>query len=373
MKRIHKIYFPVVIAIVSGMVLQSCGNSKSEEKEAGSSDSSSSAPVSVNAFLLNEGNLSTTLTIPGELIAFQNVDLYAKVSSFIKKLYVDVGSQVSRGQLLAVMEAPEINAQEDAANSQVQSLKALYLSDKATYDRLFETSKTPGTVSPNELEIADAKQKSDYAQYQAAISNVHQIQANRNYLEIRAPFDGIITARNVSSGAYVGPATTAIFNLQEQRKLRLVIDVPSTNSGNLTMNSTVNFTVKSLPGQTFKAKVSRLAGALDNKLRSQHIEADVENDSKILLPGMVTEVSMPLNNTRKSFVIPSSALLNSTLGVYVIKASNNKSLWSPVSTGARNADSVEVYGDLKKGDTIITSVTEEIRDSAAINGKLNIQ
>lgn len=377
MNSIIKPYIPAVAAMLLSGVIQSCSSSKAKPENNADSGSAAATVNIVNAFRVQAGHLSTSTTIPGELTAFQNVDIYAKVSSFVKKLYVDVGSQVSQGQLLAVMEAPEINAQIDAASSRVESQKAIYLSSKATYDRLLETSKTPGTVSPNELEIADAKQKSDYAQYQSALATVNEIHDNRNYLEIRAPFSGIITARNVSAGAYVGPAGAGsalpIFTLQEQRKLRLVIDLPVSSAGTLKANDEVSFTVKSLPGQTFKAKIARLAGALDDKLRSQHIEADVINDNKILLPGMVAEVSMPLDNSRKALVIPATALLNSTRGIFVIRADNNKTIWTPVATGANTGDSVEVYGDLHPNDTLISTVTEEIRDSAGLNGSLKIQ
>lgn len=376
MNRINKFYTIIVAAFAASSVLQSCGNAKSA-KAATNTDSSAATTNIVNAFQVRQGHLSSSLTMPGELTAFQNVDIYAKVSSFVKKLYADVGSEVSQGQLLAVMDAPEINAQIDAATSRVESQKAIYLSSKATYDRLLETSKTPGTVSPNELEIADAKQKSDYAQYQSALATVKEIHDNRNYLEIRAPFSGIVTARNVSAGAYVGTAGAGsvmpIFTLQEQKKLRLVINVPASTSGTLKAGDEVSFTVKSLPGQTFKAKVTRLAGALDDKLRSQHIEADVTNAGKILLPGMVAEVSMPLDNARSAFVIPSSALLNIAKGIYVIKVDDNKTIWTPVVTGTNTGDSVEVYGNLRKNDTLITTVTEEVRDSAAVNGNLQIQ
>lgn len=374
----NKVYSAIFASCVMSVLLQSCGNAKSAKTENnGSSDSAAATINTVSAFRVQEGHLSTSLTIPGELTAFQNVDIYAKVSSFVKKLYVDVGSEVSQGQLLAVMEAPEINAQIDAASSRVESQKALYLSSKATYDRLLETSKTPGTVSPNELEISDAKQKSDYAQYLSALATVKEIHDNRNYLEIRAPFSGIVTTRNVSTGAYVGPAGAGsampIFTLQEQRKLRLVINVPVSAAGSLKAKDEVSFTVKSLPGQTFKAKIARLAGALDDKLRSQHIEADVTNDNKILLPGMVAEVSMPLDNSRKAFVIPTAALLNSAKGIFVIKASENKTIWTPVVTGANTGDSVEVYGNLHANDTLISTVTEEVRDSTDLNGSLKIQ
>ncbi|MBO9618675.1 MAG: efflux RND transporter periplasmic adaptor subunit [Niabella sp.] len=356
----------------AGMLIQGCKSSNAEEEK----KTEKPAVTTVPAFLLSEGSLSDTLSLPGELVAFQNVDLFAKVSSFVKKLYVDVGSEVRQGQLLAVMEAPEMNAQHDGAQSKVKSQEAIYLASKATYDRLLETSKTPGTVSQNDLDMANARQKSDYAQFMAAKSAVKEITDTRNYLEIRAPFSGVITARNVSAGAYVGPGAGAVpmFTLQEQKKLRLVVNLPESNAGVLNQNGSVKFAVKSLPGRYFEARTSRVSGALDNRLRAQRVEMDVHNDNKVLLPGMIPEVKIPLHSgNTQVFVIPNSALLNSSLGVFVIKVINGKTVWVPVSTGVKTTDKISVYGNLTKNDTLITTVTEEVRNGAAVNGKIDLQ
>lgn len=203
-----------------------------------------------------------------------------------------------------------------------------------------ETSKTPGTISPNDLDLALARQKSDYAQLQAAKAAYHEVTANKDYLEIRAPFNGIITARNVNPGAYVGPSGKGselpMFTLQEQKKLRLVIAVPEAYSSYLHDNSEVKFSVKAFPGQVFSAKVNRLAGALDTKLRSQRIEMDVLNPDKKLLPGMIADVNLPLNNKDSSLTAPKSAVLNATTGTFVIRVNGNKAEWVPVQKGQRS-------------------------------------
>ena len=325
---------------------------------------------------LQTGQISNGLQIPGELVAFQQVDLYAKVNSFVKKLYVDVGSQVKAGQLLATMEAPEVNAQLSGAESRLKSQEAIYLASKATYDRLLETSKTPGTVSRNDLDLAYAKQRSDEAQLDAARAAHREVKDTRNYLEIRAPFSGIITARNVSSGAYVGPSGKGsdlpIFTLQEQEHLRLVVSVPEAYTTYINQESELSFKVKSLPGDTFKAKVSRLAGALDSRLRSQRTEMDVLNKDKKLLPGMIAEVNIPLTGQTGTFVLPTSAVLNATSGIFILKVSSNKVNWIPVKTGRSDDSSTEVFGNLNVNDVIVKSASEEIRDgSDAATVKMN--
>lgn len=366
MSRYSRLSFSFLSLILVAVIAESCGNSTAKEKE---DKATSVATPALDAFSLTKGNLSSSIQIPGELQAYQQVDVYAKVSSFVKKLYVDVGSEVKEGQLLATMEAPEINSQMAGADSRLKSYEAIYLSSKATYDRLLQTSKTPGTVSQNDLDVAFAKQRSDEAQLEAAKAAKREVGDTRNYLEIRAPFNGVITIRNVSAGAYVGPAGKGsdlpMLTLQEQKKLRLVISVPEAYTSYINNQSVVGFTVHSLANQKFTAKVSRLAGALDTRLRSQRTEMDVENADKKLLPGMIAEVSIPLNANTNAFVIPATAVLNSTEGVFVIRVENNKTVWVPVKTGRIDDDKAEVFGDIKEGDVLVTKASEEVRNGNA--------
>lgn len=359
---------PIAALLAGAVVWQACSPSNAG---GGANEGAAEAEApSVAVFELKNDQLSSSLKIPGELIAYQQVDLYAKVSSFIKTLHADVGSEVRAGQLLATLEAPELNSQLLGAASRLKSQEATYLASKATYERLLQTSKTPGTVSQNDLDLALARQDADLAQLEAARASHAEVADMRNYLEIRAPFGGVITARNVSAGAYVGPSgrgsEAPIFTLQEHRKLRLVVSVPESYTSYLQKNGEVAFTVKSLPNQPFTANVSRLAGALDTRLRAQRIEMDVDNAEKRLLPGMVAEVAIPLGSLDNSFVVPSSAVLHSTQGVYLIKVSDGKAAWVPVSTGATASDKTEVFGDIREGDTLVVTANEEIRDGSAL-------
>jgi membrane fusion protein, multidrug efflux system len=321
-------------------------------------------------FILQKEKLSSDLSMPGELIAFQQVDLYAKVNSFVKKLNADVGSEVQDGQLLAVMEAPEINSQLSSADSRISSLEATYNGSKANYNRLLETSKTPGTISPNELDLAFAKEQSDLAQLQAAKSSYREIKDTKNYLEIKAPFSGVITARNVSTGAYVGPSGKGselpLFTLQEQKKLRLVVDIPEVYTSYLKNKNEVRFTVKSLPDATFSASIQRMAGALDYKLRSQRIEMDVINKDKKLLPGMVAEITIGLPGQDSTYLVPSTAIINSAEGIYVIRSNRGKAEWIAVKKGRMEQDRVEIFGNLSRGDSLVLNANEEIRKGSEI-------
>jgi len=360
-------------AIAAAGLFSSCSSSDGEAKEKSREakekpTDSTAAPAAT--FPLQKGRLSTTLYIPGELIAFQQVDLYAKENSFVKKLNVDVGSEVREGQLLASLEAPELLSQLSGAQARLKSQEAIYIASKANYDRIVETSKTPGTISRNDIDQADAHQKSDYAQLEAARSAYSQVAETLKYLEVRAPFNGVISARNVNTGAYVGPSGKGsefpLFTLQEQRHLRLVVSVPEAYTGYLTDKDEVKFKVRSRPDEWFRAKVKRLAGALDNRLRAERTEMDVINNDKKLLPGMVAEVSIPLPARDSTFVVPKSAIVNSTERVFVIRVVDHKAQWVDVKMGREENGKAEIYGSLNAGDQIIKVASEERRDGSDV-------
>jgi len=372
MKRpTHKAVRSLLPLFGSLVILSAVSSCHSEEKsEETTEKEAAAAPEPTDVFALHKGKLSSALRIPGELIAYRDVDMYAKVSGFVRKIYADVGSEVKEGQLLAVAEAPELNAQLAAAESRLKSQEALYIASKANYDRFVEASKTQGAVAQSSLEQTLAKQNSDYAQLQAARSSYKEVADMKKYLEIRAPFSGIISLRNVSTGAYIGPSGKGsdlpLFVLTEQKRLRLVISVPEAYTGYVNSGDEVKFTVKAFPEKTFTGKVQRLAGALDKRLRSERVEVDVINNDRKLLPGMVAEVSIPLPTKSNTFVVPKSAVVSATSGVFVIRVVNNKAEWVDVQKGLEANDKVEVFGKLTEGDQIITTANEEIRNGSPV-------
>lgn len=350
-------------------VVSSCSHSAAHDEKPSDENT---VPVA-ETFSLKKEKLSTQIQLPGELIAFQAVDLYAKVTGFVKELKVDIGSEVKAGQVLATLEAPEFMSQKSAAESRLKSQEATYTASNANYKRLLETSKTPGTISQNDLDLAEAKKNSDYANLEAARASFREITEIQNYLVIRAPFNGIITARNVNLGAYVGPTGRGsefpIFTLQEQKKLRLVVSIPEAYTGYLAHGNEVSFKVRSLPSETFTARVERTAKALDVKLRSERIEFDIDNKDGKLLPGAVADVSIPLARRDSSFVIPKTALVNSSEGLFVIKLADNKAERIAVKKALEAKNKIEVFGDLAIGDQLLLKASDEIKDGTVLQAK----
>ena len=359
----HWLTFPSALCL--SVIFSSCGGTANREVN----ETPAAAPAA-EVFLLQKGKLSASIQMPGELIPFQQVDLYARVNGFVKKLYADVGTEVKAGQLLAAMEAPELGSQLAGADSRLKAQEAIYTASKANYDRLFETSKTPGTISPNDLDQANARKNADYAQWQSAKSAYKEIADNRNYLEIRAPFAGVISTRNVNPGAIAGPAGKGsdlpLFILQDQRKLRLAVLVPESAAGYINSTTNISFTVKGRPNEKFSAMVKRASGSLDARLRSERIEMDINNNDKKLLPGMVAEVTIPTSAIDSGFIVPKTAIVNSTERIFVIKISKGMAQWIDVKNGREAVGKVEVYGPLNLGDTLITVANEERRNGSAV-------
>jgi len=369
--NIVKNKYTLAITLIALVGFSACSDKKQKDEIAQTEKQENAIDTpSVTVVPIARGTLNSTITVPGELVPFQEVDIYAKVTSYVKKLYVDIGSEVHTGQLLATLEAPELNSQLAASESHIKQQEAVYFASKATYDRLLSTSKTPGTVSQNDLEQAEAKKNSDLANVDAAKSDYKAVAANLDYLQIRAPFDGVVSSRNVNLGAYVGPAGKGsdmpIFVIQEQSKMRLVISVPELYTGGLSSKDEVTFSVKALPNRKFKAQVKRLAGALDEKLRSERLEMDVYNKNKELLPGMYADVDLPIPSHDSSFIVPKTAVVTSTEKVFVIRVNNNRAEWVDVKKGFQAGGNMEIYGELKPGDKLVAKANDEIRDGQPV-------
>lgn len=370
-QRQNKTFIALTFLFAATALLSACGPNKEDKDtqqqtiaQENAIDTPAVVPVAVT-----KGKLTSNLTVPGELQPYNTVNLYAKINSYVKNLYVDIGSQVHQGELLATLEAPEINSQMEEAKSRIQQAKAVYYADKATYDRLYNTSKTPGTISQNDLEQARAKMQSDSANVEGARSQLKEVSANLNYLQIRAPFDGVITLRNINPGTYVGPGSGSnqpLFVLEDHKRLRLVISVPEAFTGGLSDKTHVSFTVREVQGQVFDAEVKRLAGALDEKLRSERLEVDVNNAKGNLLPNMYADVNVPLPNRDSAFILPKTAVVTSTEKVFVITIVNNRAKWVDVQKGLATKDQMEVFGNLHVGDQVVTTGTDEIRDGQPV-------
>src|ERR1700744_4303752 len=245
---------------------------------------------------VSEKELSSSARLPGQLVPFNEVNLFPKLNGFIKQIFVDRGSVVKKGQLLAVLEAPEMETELQAANSKYLQAQENAEASKEKYERLKQAAQEPGSVSPLDLDNATSKMKADEAMAQSERSNVGSVKAMQDYLRIYAPFDGMIVQRNVSPGALVAPGKSTdqpMFILQDIHKMRLTVSIPEDYVDKVDLTKPVAFTFNAMPGQEQTAKISRSANALGS-MRSEAIEIDVINKNGHLKPGMYAEVKIPM-------------------------------------------------------------------------------
>jgi len=360
-------------------------------------------------------DMERQLHLPGELRAYQDVAIYPKVQGFVETINVDRGSVVRRGQMLIRMSAPEMASRTAEAQARVGATKEQRLemearvrsvreqraeaaaklsADEGTYRRLKGASATPGVVAENDVDIARQNVEADKAHIRlleenekaaqavvqsqsenekAAVSSATSVRDIEAYLSIRAPFDGIVTERNVDTGSLAGPSSggssAPMLRIQQISKLRLVVAVPEAEVAGVTRGDRINFTVPAYPGGTFSGVVARLSHTLDDKTRTMPVEVDVMNESVSLAPGMFPEVIWPARRSQPSLFVPASAIAVTTERTFVVRIRNGVIEWVDVKRGGSAGDLVEVFGDLAENDVVATRGTDELRIGARVNVK----
>jgi membrane fusion protein (multidrug efflux system) len=342
-------------------------------------------PPTIDVVRVVEQPVDVTLSMPGELEAYEAVAIYPKVTAFVKTVRVDRGSQVHAGELLAQLEAPELAAQRSEGQSKVQATEAQLASmrakadaDASTLDKLKGAAATPGVVAGNDVIVAEKTVEADRSQIAAAAQNVESArQALRStvdiegYLRVTAPFDGVVTERNVHPGALVGPnsgsaSTLPMLRLVQNSRLRLVVPVPQAYVSGITKGTTVTFSVSGYPAQKFSGTIARLAQAVDVKTRTMAVELDVTNRDGRLATGTFCEVQWPVRRPGPSLFVPSGSVATTTDRTFLVRVRNGLTEWVTVSTGLTSGGLVEVFGDVGVGDTIAARGTDEIRAGSEV-------
>ncbi len=328
-------------------------------------------------------SVERTALLPGELFPYLRTDLYAKVTGFVEKVSVDRGSTVAEGARLVTLSAPELAAQLAEAESRVAAVEsqraeaaAKLTAAESTYERLKAASATPGVVAENDLVLAgkavDAARSAASAfsdQIKAASSAAAAIRDLQGYLTVTAPYDGIITERDVHPGALVGPAgerSAPLLKIEQISRLRLTVAVPEADVGALVKGARVIFTVPAYPGQIFEGVIARVSHSLDMKTRTMPVELDVENPGLKLSPGMYPEVRWPIRRTNPSLLVPATSIVTTTERSFVIRIKAGVAEWVSVTRGAPAGDLVEVYGSLKAGDVVVRRGTDELREGTRV-------
>jgi membrane fusion protein (multidrug efflux system) len=360
------------------VVLASCHSEKKQE-----STTTAVPEVEITPVKSLQPALETAL--PGELKPWNKTPIFPRVKGYVGVVKADRGTVVKRGDVLAVLEAPEIVSALNHVQAQVASAEATLIEQGAkvrastlTYQRMTETSRTKGAVSANEMDQALSRMSADSALTRAAQSNLLAAKAQHaaqsqlvSYLTVRAPFDGTVTERNISPGELVGPEgnTKPMFVLEDHAKLRLTVAVPENLSNSISDNSAVSFVVQADPQKEYKARFARSANSLSENNRTMMAEFDVNNADGALKAGMYAQVKLPVTRNKATLFVPRTALIQSTEGVFVIRLQENVAEWLSVQRGNTLDSLVEVFGPLQEGENIVLKANEELRNGQAVTVK----
>jgi RND family efflux transporter MFP subunit len=317
-------------------------------------------PIDVQVMTPVRRDLTYSITLPATLSPLYQTTLYAKVSGYLKWIGPDKGDWAKKDQVVAIIDAPEVE-------EQYQQAVADYKIKKITFERLDKVWKeAPEVIAKQDVDVAEAA-------YQGAKNLMQQRAALRDYTKVRAPFDGIITARFADPGALIQIATTSVtsamplFTLMDLETIRIYTNVPQEDTPAIKPGTTeAILTVNELPGRQFKGVVTRTTFALDPSTRSLLVEIDVSNTDHALQPGTYGQVTLLLHQKRNALVIPAGAIMTNGAGKSVFIVENDRAVMVPIRTGISDGRWVEVTEGLTGTEEVIAVGRAKLTEGAPV-------
>jgi len=351
------------------LLLAACSGNGGQPNVA--ADTATAVPDTVPVFVLAPDTLKKTVELPGELIPYEQADLYAKVQGFVRAMKADIGDHVKKGQTLAIIEAPEVNTRFSEAEAALQAAKAKWAGSRDQFERLYRASRaqTPGIVAPVDLERSRSQMLADSASYEASRKQAQAYKEVSGYLYITAPFDGVITARKADPGALVG-TQAMLLTIQHNQTLRLRVAVPEIYVAAASVTRNIDFRVDAYPSQRFPAVLTRKTETIDPATRTELWEFSVDNSARQLKAGAFAYVKLKLERGGLSFIVPPSAIATTQERKFVIRVNEGKAEWLDVRQGITNDSGIEVFGDLRNGDTVLVKATDERKPGTSAYWKL---
>lgn len=341
------------------------------------------APPPVDIVVAKPATVGQDLVLPGETAAWYETTIYARVNGYVAKWLVDIGDRVTKGQVLATIETPELDAELQAARAQlktseaqVQARKAEAEFSKTTNERWRDSPK--GVVSEQEreskkadYESAEARVLAAKAQVASDQSKVDQFAALTEFRQVKAPFDGTVTERKIDVGNLVtagsGSTTTPLYRMAQTDPLRIFVNVPQSASGEL-MNAGVPAQIRAAGavGGTFTGKIARSSESLNAQARTMRVEVDMPNATHALVPGMYVNVAFQLPS-RGSVEVPAAALIFRAGGTQVAHVdADGKVQFQNVVIARDNGSLVELSSGVQPGDRLVLNISSQIATGQAV-------
>jgi RND family efflux transporter MFP subunit len=348
----------IVAAVVIFGIMARHGSERTLEKE-----TAAAAIPSVNVVYPRPSTLSPEISLPGNTQAFVDAPIYARTSGYLKSWYFDIGAHVKKGQLMAVIETPELDQQLQVAQADLKSAQAnldLANTTSTRYQNLLKTN----SVSKQETDVAVSDAAAKKAAVDASMANVRRLEQLQSFEKVYAPFDGIVTARNTDIGRLIsaGQNTTPqeLFHLGAIGKLRVYVSVPEAYSTDIKDGDKATLTLDEYPGRSFEGTVARNSNAIDQTTRTLNVEVDIDNPKGELLPGAYVFVHFKVPERAASLMIPSNTLLFRAQGLQVGVVRNGRVQLVPVKIGKDAGATVEISSGLTANDAVILDPSDSL-------------
>jgi RND family efflux transporter MFP subunit len=304
------------------------------------------------------------IILPGNVQPFISSPIYARTNGYLKSWYADIGAHVKQGQLLAVIDAPEVDQQLAQSLSTLDTAKANLALAEITKNRYQGLIKT-NAVAQQDVDNAVGTYNANEATVEADQANVRELQALQSFEKIYAPFDGVVTARNTDIGDLIdsgssGGVKTDMFHVAQPGTLRVYVNVPEEYSQGVKVGMTANLDLAEFPGRTFQGKLVRTADAINVTTRTLLIEIDVDNPSGTLFTGSYAEVHLKIPSQGSTFLLPVNALLFRSQGLQVGVVKDGKVALATVTPGHDFGNDIEIVAGLKSNDQVIVNPPDSI-------------
>ena len=320
------------------------------------------------------GAAAQEIELPGTTQAYTEAPIYARTTGYLKQWYLDIGAHAKRGELLALIETPELDQQLQQAESELQTAQANLQLAQVTADRWVYLLKT-NVVSKQETDQTVSDYNAKRAIVDSDQANVRRLQQLQEFEHVYAPFDGVITARDTDVGALIQNGDTntrgnstpqELFHLAAIDKLRVYISVPEVYAAAVKSGEVVTLTLDAFPGETFRGSLVRDSSSIDFTSRTLKVEVDVENLTERLLPGAYAFVHLKIPVPPGSVTIPANALLFRSEGLSVALVRNGQAKLVPVTIGHDFGSTVEVMSSLTPGDNVIIDPSDSVLDGSPV-------
>src|SRR5580698_5241841 len=311
------------------------------------------------------------LVLPGSLLAYEESPIYARTSGYLVQWYRDIGSRVKKGELLAKIDTPEVDQELNQSRATRQQIVAQLELAKISADR-WENLRKTDSVSAQEADQQASGYKQAQANLAAADANVRRLEQLEGFKEVYAPFDGVLTRRNVDLGALInagaGAAGRELFDIARVDPLRVFTSVPQAYAPFIKVGEKTSVTLQEFPGQKFVATVARTAEAIDPNTRTLLTEVDVPNKDGRLLPGSFGEVHFAVGNNVNKVTVPVNAMLFRAEGPQVaVVGQDGKVQLRSISIGRDYGTTLEILGGVAISDQIVINPADSLEDGQQVN------